>query len=383
MSPPNKGHRRRRPHYRRPGACKGRRQRTPIPRTIARPVQASPPLRVLFVTAPGLAHWHPLVPVAQALQAAGHEVAVACSPQFAAVVEASGFQALTGELDMGFAEQQPLFRRWWDGQPYTEQSSPPYWLLQNMYLASSFAAHLYAIARAWSADVIVHDAWQSGVVSIPADLLGIPYVSCGGLCSRSEEEWRELTRILSVWRRMCGVPDDREGARIFPNGALVTMPMSYVVPGTHVPQSAVFIRPGLFDSSEGKHLPAWLATDPPRPLVAMTLGSVYAWPRGSVFQLVLEALAHEPITLVLVTGKNFETATLGPQPANVHIEQYVPFSQLFPRCDLVIGHGGWSTVLTALGCGVPQLVLPVEMEEDHHGNAERVVAMGAGRAIVY
>ncbi|HSH78492.1 MAG TPA: nucleotide disphospho-sugar-binding domain-containing protein, partial [Herpetosiphonaceae bacterium] len=226
-------------------------------------------------------------------------------------------------------------------------------------------------------------AWAAGFMSIPADLLGIPVVSCGGLWARSEEQWREVRQILSVWRRICGLPDDPEGARIFPHGALVTMPMSYVVPGTHVPQSAVFIRPGLFDTSEGKHLPAWLGNTPSRPLVAMTLGSVYAWPRGSVFQLVLEALAHEPITLVLVVGKNFDPATLGPQPANVHVEGYIPFAQLFPLCDLVVSHGGWSTVLTALACGVPQLVLPVEMEEDHHGNAERVVAAGAGRAIVY
>ncbi|HSH83380.1 MAG TPA: hypothetical protein VLA19_33015, partial [Herpetosiphonaceae bacterium] len=205
MSPPNKGHRRRRPHYRRPGACKGRRQRAPIPRAVARPVQPSPPLRVLITTAPGLAHWHPLVPVAQALQAAGHEVAVACSPQFAAVVEASGFQALTGELDLFFAEQDPLFLPWWpDGQPYTESGQPPYWRLQGVRLLTNFMAHTYAIARAWAADVIVHDAWAAGFMSIPADLLGIPVVSCGGLWARSEEQWREVRQILSVWRRICG-----------------------------------------------------------------------------------------------------------------------------------------------------------------------------------
>ncbi|MEO6458279.1 MAG: hypothetical protein ABIO92_08415, partial [Chloroflexia bacterium] len=49
-------------------------------------------MRVLFTSQPGSGHWHPLVPLAQALGAAGHEVAFASMPGFRPSVEAKGFR---------------------------------------------------------------------------------------------------------------------------------------------------------------------------------------------------------------------------------------------------------------------------------------------------
>ncbi len=49
-------------------------------------------MRVLFTTQPGEGHLNPLVPLARALLAAGHEVAVACAPSFGRLVEARGLR---------------------------------------------------------------------------------------------------------------------------------------------------------------------------------------------------------------------------------------------------------------------------------------------------
>ncbi len=51
----------------------------------------SSPLRVLFTTIAATGHFQPLVPFARALQAAGHSVAFATTPDFVATIEASGF----------------------------------------------------------------------------------------------------------------------------------------------------------------------------------------------------------------------------------------------------------------------------------------------------
>ena len=49
-------------------------------------------MRVLFTTLPGAGPFHPLVPLAQTLQAAGHEVAFACSRSYCPTVEATGLR---------------------------------------------------------------------------------------------------------------------------------------------------------------------------------------------------------------------------------------------------------------------------------------------------
>jgi hypothetical protein len=56
-------------------------------------------MRVLVTTQPGLGHFHPLVPIAQALQAAGHDVRIACAPRFHSHVEAAGFTPVAAGLD--------------------------------------------------------------------------------------------------------------------------------------------------------------------------------------------------------------------------------------------------------------------------------------------
>jgi UDP:flavonoid glycosyltransferase YjiC (YdhE family) len=57
----------------------------------------------------------------------------------------------------------------------------------------------------------------------------------------------------------------------------------------------------------------------------------------------------------------------------------VPVGHLLDDCDLVIGHGGAGTVLTALYHGLPLLVIP--QLPDHLGHAGRVLATGAGEVL--
>ncbi len=54
-------------------------------------VEAPKVLRVLFTTIAATGHFHPLVPFARGLMAAGHSVAFATTPDFITAVEAAGF----------------------------------------------------------------------------------------------------------------------------------------------------------------------------------------------------------------------------------------------------------------------------------------------------
>jgi UDP:flavonoid glycosyltransferase YjiC (YdhE family) len=49
-------------------------------------------MRVLFTTLPSSGHWHPLIPFADSVRAAGHEVAFATTPATCSSIAAHGFR---------------------------------------------------------------------------------------------------------------------------------------------------------------------------------------------------------------------------------------------------------------------------------------------------
>jgi UDP:flavonoid glycosyltransferase YjiC (YdhE family) len=67
-------------------------------------------MRVLFTTHPASGHFHPQVPLARALAAAGHDAAFACSTAFSRTVEAAGFHCVPAGLD--WLEAAAIAQRW-------------------------------------------------------------------------------------------------------------------------------------------------------------------------------------------------------------------------------------------------------------------------------
>ena len=83
--------------------------------------------------------------------------------------------------------------------------------------------------------------------------------------------------------------------------------------------------------------------------------------------------------MLVTLGPGNDPELLGAQPPHVHVERFVPQTQVLPAMDLVVTHGGAGTMLGAFACGLPLLVLP--QGADQFANAERVVAAGAGLAL--
>ena len=95
---------------------------------------------------------------------------------------------------------------------------------------------------------------------------------------------------------------------------------------------------------------------------------------------MVEGLRDHSLNLVVTVGPDRDPAELGPQPANVHVERYIPQSLLLPRCHAVVTHGGSNTVLAALAHGLPLLVVP--QGANQYRNAERCVAVGAATRLL-
>lgn len=129
----------------------------------------------------------------------------------------------------------------------------------------------------------------------------------------------------------------------------------------------------------GDALPAWAAGPLTPPVVYATLGTVFTRHVAGLFTAMLDGVREVAGTLILTVGSRVDPASLSLQPAHVHVERYVPQSLLFPRCDLVVTHGGSGTLMAALSHGLPLVIIPIGA--DQPDNAARVADLGLGRVI--
>lgn len=111
-------------------------------------------------------------------------------------------------------------------------------------------------------------------------------------------------------------------------------------------------------------LEAWLAAgDPP---VYIGFGSMTFGARARIAQVVRETIAHTGQRCI-VSGV-LASALSEPLPNQFFVVRDAAHAALFPRCAAVVHHGGAGTTATALRAGVPQVILPVMLDQFHHAH---------------
>jgi UDP:flavonoid glycosyltransferase YjiC (YdhE family) len=329
-------------------------------------------MRVLITTL----HFHPLVPVAQALEAAGHEVAFACSPDNAPALEATGFRFFPAGTSM--RELMPQLMPQLMAIPQEERDT---WVLENVFggtLPERIIPDLLDICAAWKPEILVRDMAEVGGC-IVAEHLGMPHASVEvGVFVPAGWLAQIAGPGLNRMRSDLGLPPDPNLDMLYRYLHLSFVPPSYQDPAAPLPPTAHALRTVIFDRSGDEALPAWVEQLPEQPTVYATLGTGFNNTPG-VFEAIIEGLRDEPVNLIVTVGRDRDAAEFGAQPANVHIERYIPQSLLFPYCELVVSHGGWNTILAGFSFGLPQVVVPLGADQPQH--ARRCVLLGVGVAI--
>lgn len=330
--------------------------------------------KVLLTSPAGLGHIHPMVPLARAMVARGHEILWAVPADGVDHVERTGIRAvavapagLTSVADV--RERYPEL----DALPPLEVGDVMFGKLFGAMTAPHMLAGLAPVAREWRPDLVVADAAEFAGHIMAAEL-GVPSVTKGfGPLLPERRVAAAGAEVAPLWRSRGLEPPPFGGAYealyldIYPPG---------LQPATaaHVPRRQL-LRPvtddGALETSSALPLPDGR---PDAPLVYVTMGTVFNDPQPLC--VVVAALRDLDVRGLVTVGPRADPAVVGAQPAHVRVEQYVPQTRVLPHCDVVVSHAGSGTVLAALALGLPQVCLP--QGADQFLNAAAISSAGVG-----
>jgi UDP:flavonoid glycosyltransferase YjiC (YdhE family) len=332
-------------------------------------------MRVLLTCRPLAGHYRPMLPLARAFARAGHEVAFASGQAIAGEAEADGFTAFRAGLDADSREQLARAFPEWGSLPPSQIRTFVFTELFVRIELGPRADDLVTIVEGWRPQLLVHDVAEFAAPLV-ATRFGIPYADH----SYGPVVLTDIVRAAGeaaapLWRTRGLSPAEFGG--LYRHLYLDVCP-----PGLQVEHALPADVQGIrsFESiPSAATKPAWLEAMPGLPIVYATLGTVYN-KNLDVFRTVIEGLRGEALNIVVTVGRQNDPAVLGRQPANVRVHRFVPQESLLPHCAAAVTHGGAGSTLGALASGLPVLVIP--QGADQFYNAERVVAAGAGIALM-
>ncbi|MEV6931913.1 glycosyltransferase [Dactylosporangium sp. NPDC051485] len=324
-------------------------------------------MRVLFSAVPIYGHMLPLLPLAEAVVAAGDEAAVLAPASMAQL--AGGVPTIVGGPEPQELLAENDRRTGGADLADTRDIFPVASLFAGARVDLTYDAALEQ-AKAFGPDVIVAEEYDA-VGPMVAAALRLPLVRHAIGLPVSPPALRPAMRELLAPRYAGrGLAPARRVALVDP------WPPALQYPQWTPAADRLPIRPRAYAGPLPVEPP--LPPPGPAPRVLVTLGTVLLDPA------LLEALVDAVATLSDVDVLAVVPPGLPVPPddgrANVRFAGFVPMARLLDTgVSAVVAAGGAGTVLAALGRGIPMVLWPKGAEKPM--NAERVAAAGAGIAV--
>jgi UDP:flavonoid glycosyltransferase YjiC (YdhE family) len=313
-----------------------------------------------------LGHLFPMIPLARALQHAGHEVLLATAGDALAACDAGlpmeniapTFQF--GRIARRTMLRHPLIAR----SELTGEAGTSGVRLLFGAVNEEMADHVVALAKRWAPEIVVYEP-LAVAGALAAAQLELPAV----LHENSLFDGPELVRVTAAHLTKAL---HRHGVIALPANAAV---ISMAPPSLVGPRSGWSMRCVPY-SGDGR-LPDWLRRRTERPRVLVSRSTV-AGPGGSGLMTAVVAAAPRVDAEFVLVRPDRRVMRRGALPENVHVVDWVPLNVALATSAAIVHHGGAGTVLGALAAGVPQLVVTGPGDRTH--NARLVSARGAGLA---
>jgi UDP:flavonoid glycosyltransferase YjiC (YdhE family) len=328
-------------------------------------------MRLLFTASPAVGHLFPLLPVARAAAARGHDVAVGCGSSLERFVTRAGLRHVV----IGPASLDDVRARIPGIAAATGRERPALMYREGFarLVASAMADGVLEVGASWRPELVVHEDMEMGSW-MACERLGIRHVTIQAAAWRPWQRSR-IEQPLNLIRRRLRLPADPNLVGL--DGALwfTTRPASMRDPAIALPDNVHELRPDPDDRVGGEGEPGgpWPSPSTGRRRVVVTLGTVNSH-RVDLLRPIIAGAAALPVEVIVGVGA--DPATVGPVPPNVHLAAYVPLSSVIPDSAATIHHGGSGTTLASLAAGRPMVVVPIAA--DQADNAEAVTRTGSG-----
>lgn len=362
-------------------------------------------------------HVLPLLAVARHLMAAGHEVRFHTASALRAQVERSGavFEPFMANIDHDHHELE---------QKFPQQRQLPAGNARLCFGLRHFFADaigpqyqgLRSILQRFAADAILTDTMFCGTFPFllgprherpPIVALGITALALSstdtavfgsGLPPPATPQARQQYRTMqdTVQRTVFGEVQryfdtvlqqmGRPPLPTFFTDAMVTLPDLYLqltaqafeYPRSDLPASVRFVGPLLAPPVQNFTPPPWWSElDDGRTVVLVTQGTLANDDPNQLIVPTLKALAGQPhLHVIATTGGPVQPELAAMAPANARIVDFVPYSELLPKVQVMVTNGGYGSVNHALSLGIPMAVAGATEEKPEIG--ARVAWCGAG-----
>jgi MGT family glycosyltransferase len=192
---------------------------------------------------------------------------------------------------------------------------------------------------------------------------------------------RDLRQVIVEQRRDWNLPPyQRREDAYSPLAQVCQLPEAFDFPRERLPAHFNYI--GRFQDPSGTEPISFDNTDFPferltgQPLIYASLGTLQNQ-RPEIFECIAKSCLSLDVQLVISLG-NPQAPPID-LPGNPIVVPFAPHQKLIERSKVVVTHAGMNTVLTALGCGVPLVAIPIKNEQP--GIASRLARTKAGKML--
>jgi len=340
-------------------------------------------------------HLNPMTALARQLQERGHDVVFLYSSS------ASGLPCVPGPEKDQINESRPEISK------LQGEDALKLGVRLMMSQTEGILKSLPAIVQANRVDALVIDTVHF-YAELGAMQLGMPYIHVPAamhkdytgntpLCyydwphqttpsalARNREGVAKFVKLLEsvnagirAYAESVGLKIDWEdpGSTLSPFATITQVPRAFDFESSHWPSQ--FHHTGPFHDGKGRQkvdFPWERLTG--EPLIYASMGTLMNG-RADVFNMIVAGVAkHKDTQLVLSIGDQLDPKQIGPVPGNAIIVKRAPQLELLKQTAVCITHAGLNTVLESLTQGVPQVAIPVSL--DQPGVAARIADKKSG-----
>ena len=316
-------------------------------------------MKVLCTCMPRSGHFHPLLPLAEALQARGHDVVFLTGAELQEAARSVGFETMVAGPEFSVLVSK-VFQRY----PETSFATPDdqqrfaYGRLFSDIRVELTIDDATRVGRRFGPDLVV--SGESDFVGpLLAAILDRPNVTVGVTLLLEQERLQLAAGAVARHWEIAGFPPPVD-AGLYRYLYLDQFPALLQRPGIGNLPVAHDLRP--IPLGEGTVLPPDLeSVGRDRPLIYVTLGTIFG--DATVMSTILDGLSGLDVDVIATVGPNMAPEELGVRPDNVHVRQFVPQGALLPRCRLAVTHGGAGSILGPLSHGVPLVLVPLGADQ--------------------